>query len=111
MDEANQRLQQIPITAQARVLCGAVTLARQGAVKAVKRQFAARGIKLHSVTHREIVAAAEYYLSDHPELITEAKPTIERWTLEGVLGKRAQRALAASRECSQSPTISNTSAA
>jgi hypothetical protein len=94
MDEANHRLQQATAQAKARVLRGAVTLARQGAIKAVKRQLQARGIKLQSIAHREIVVAAEDYLRNHPELITEGKATIERWTLEGVFGKRAQRALA-----------------
>jgi hypothetical protein len=34
------------------------------------------------------------YLAEHRELMVEARATVERWTLEGVFGKRAQRAFA-----------------
>ena len=48
MDEANHRLQQVPNQAQLRVVSVAVmVLARQSAVKAVRRQFQAQGVKLH----------------------------------------------------------------
>jgi hypothetical protein len=39
------------------------TLAHREAVKAVKQQLQARGIKLHTMKHREIVIAAEDYLA------------------------------------------------
>jgi hypothetical protein len=38
---------------------------------------------------------AKAYLSEHRELMVEARATLERWTLEGVFGKRAQRAVRA----------------
>jgi hypothetical protein len=63
-------------------------------VSVVATITARQGRKLLSVPHREIVVAADEYLRNHPELIAEARETIERWTLEGVFGKRAQRALA-----------------
>ena len=65
-----------------------MVLARRSAVKAVKRQFQAQGLKLHRMAHREIVAAANDYLANHPELIAEAKETVLRWQAEGVFGKR-----------------------
>ena len=40
-------------------------LARQRAVKATKRQLQARGFKLQSVSHREIIALADKYLAEH----------------------------------------------
>jgi hypothetical protein len=52
---------------------------------------------------------ANQYLSEHrAELIPEAIEEARAMILSGALGKRAQRALAASRECSQSSTITNT---
>ncbi len=69
------------------------TLAHREAVKAVKQQLRARGIKLHTLKHREIISAADNYLAEHQaELIPAAQATVERWTLEGVFGKRVQRA-------------------
>jgi hypothetical protein len=40
------------------------------------------------MTHREISAAADEYLANHPELINEAKGVVDRWHAEGVFGKR-----------------------
>jgi hypothetical protein len=37
---------------------------------------------------------AKAYLAEHRELVADARATVERWTLEGVFGKRAQRAFA-----------------
>lgn len=74
---------------------GAVmTLAHQAARKAVKRQFQAQGLKVSHIAAREITAAANDYLRDHPELIAEARVVVERWLAQGVFGKRAQRAWA-----------------
>jgi len=70
-----------------------MTLARQRAIKAIKQEFHKQGLKLQSMTHREIVVAAEDYLTRHrAELLTEASETIDSWLAEGVFGKRAQRA-------------------
>jgi hypothetical protein len=89
MDEANHRLQQAPNQAQLRVMRVAVmVLAQRSAIKEVKRQFRAQGIKLQRMTHREISAAADEYLANHPELINEAKGVVDRWHAEGVFGKR-----------------------
>jgi len=68
-----------------------VTLARMRAVKAVKRQYQARGLKVHHFARREIVIAANEYLREHHELITEAAVVVEQWRKEGFFGKRAMR--------------------
>jgi hypothetical protein len=73
----------------ARLASAAVTLARQRAEIAVKHQLRARGLKVHSFAHREIVTLAKEYLAAHPELIAEARPLVERWRKEGFFGKRA----------------------
>ena len=65
-------------------------LARQRAIKAVKRQLQAEGRrKVCQIVHREIVAMANEYLAAHPELVAEARPIIKRWRAEGFFGKRA----------------------
>jgi hypothetical protein len=90
MDEATHTLKQAPNQAQLRTMSVAVmVLARRSAIKAVKRQFQAKGVKLQRMAHREIVAAANDYLAEHrAELIAEAKETVLRWQADGVFGKR-----------------------
>jgi len=61
------------------------------AVKAVKRQYQARGLKVHHFARREIVIAANESLREHHELITEAAVVVEQWRKEGFFGKRAMR--------------------
>jgi hypothetical protein len=75
-------------------MSGAVmTLAQREAEKAVKRAIKDKGIrKVSQVKRSEIAALGREYLSNHPELIAQAKPVIEHWVAEGVFGKRAQRA-------------------
>jgi hypothetical protein len=68
-----------------------ITLARQAAIKATKRQLQAQGLKVSHFPHRDIVAQAEAYFAEHrAELIAEAKTVVERWQREGFFGKRAQ---------------------
>jgi hypothetical protein len=89
MAEANLRLQQIPTTAQARTMNIAVgVLARREAIKAVKRQMQSKGQKVAYIKHKVIVIAADEYLQDHSELITQAKETVLRWHAEGMFGPR-----------------------
>ena len=57
-------------------------LAQQQAIKAVKRALAAKGLKLQHILKREIVAATDKYLANHPELISETKEIVERWQAE-----------------------------
>jgi hypothetical protein len=104
MVEAITSLQQIPSPAQARTSegqCGVtlaqartmghavIVLARQSAIKAVKRQLQAQGLRPQLMAYREIVAAANEYLANHrDELIPQAKAIVERWKAEGVFGPR-----------------------
>jgi hypothetical protein len=54
-----------------------ITLARLAAIKAVKRQMAAQGLKVQYVERRIIIAAANVYLQEHfAELIEEAAETV-----------------------------------
>ncbi|MGE5365888.1 MAG: hypothetical protein ACM3PO_01240 [Betaproteobacteria bacterium] len=71
----------------------AVTLALYRARQAVKDALRRKGEKVSSVPARDITTMAKAYLAEHRELMVEAKATVERWTLDGVFGKRAQRAL------------------
>jgi hypothetical protein len=64
-----------------------VTLARQQAIKAVKRQYQAKGLKVHHFARRDIVMAANEYLREHRELIAEAAVVVEQWRKEGFFGK------------------------
>jgi len=80
MVEATRILQQAPTPAQAHAMSAAVmVLARQRAIKGAKRQLQAKGMKPQYMAQREIVAVANEYLANHPELIAEAKETVLRW--------------------------------
>ena len=68
-----------------------VTLARQRAIKAVKRGYQAKGVKVYQIAHKEIVIAANEYLREHRELIAEAAEVVEQWRAEGFFGKRLMR--------------------
>jgi hypothetical protein len=75
------------------IVIGTLALARFAARKAVKRELRAKGLRPTHIPPREINALANAYLAAHPELLAEARVLVERWTAEGVFGKRAQRAL------------------
>jgi hypothetical protein len=69
---------------------GIAVLALQRAIKEVKAAIQRQGRrKLSQMPKREIVAMAEEYLAEHPELIAEAKETALRWAAKGFFGKRA----------------------
>jgi hypothetical protein len=92
---------------------GAVTLALYRARQAVKGGLRRKGEKVSAYPSCEITTMAKAYLAEHRELLVEAKATVERWTLEGVFGKRAQRELRAKIESdaqSKIEPISTTSA-
>jgi hypothetical protein len=75
---------------------------------AIKDALRAQGLKPGQYSAREITSWAHVWLDDHHEtLIPEAIKEARRMILAGVLGKRAQRALAAA-QCSLSSTITNT---
>jgi hypothetical protein len=92
MVEVTHRLQQAPTTNQAqRQAMGraVMVLAKQRAIKEVKRELQAQGRrKVSQVLMREIVAMAEDYLTRHRELIAEAKKVVEQWHAEGMFGIR-----------------------
>jgi hypothetical protein len=75
------------------IASGAVTLALYRSRQAIKDAIRCKGEKVSSVPACEIAAMAKAYLAEHHELIADARATVERWTLEGVFDKRAQRAL------------------
>ena len=92
MVEAKHSLQQAQL--HARMTSAVASLARQQAIKAVKHQLRARGLKVHSFAHREIVILANEYAQAHrAKLIAEAKPIVEQWRRAGSFGKRAAREL------------------
>ena len=77
MVEGNHSLLQAQLRAS--MSMAARVLARQRAIKAVKRALQAKGLKPQHIAKREIAAAADKYLANHPELISEAKEIVERW--------------------------------
>jgi hypothetical protein len=76
------------------IASAAVTLALYRARQAVKDALRRKGEKVSSFAACEITAMAKAYLAEHRELVADARAKVERWTLEGVFGKRAQRAWA-----------------
>ena len=67
-------------------------LAQQRAIREVKQQFRAQGLKTSNMTHREIVTAAEEYLAEHrARLIEEMKPIVQRWRAEGASSESGLR--------------------
>jgi hypothetical protein len=93
MAEANRSIPQIPTI---RITTAAHVLAQFRARQAVKDQLRKQGLKVSHYAARDITAMACEYLSEHrSELLPPAIETIERWTLAGEFGKRAQRALSA----------------
>jgi hypothetical protein len=88
MVETVPSLQQAQL--HARMTAAVACLARQRAIAVVKHQLRARGLKVHSFAHREIVVLANEYAQAHrAELIEEAKPIVEQWRKAGFFGKRA----------------------
>ena len=66
-------------------------IAQRAAIRETKAEMQRQGRKPQTIPHRDIVAAANVYLTEHREaLIAEAKEVVERWRLEGFFGKRAQ---------------------
>ncbi len=69
------------------------------AKKLVKEDLRANGVKPSSISAAEMNTMVRLYLELHPELVREAKETVDKLTLEGAFGKRAQRELQARRGC------------
>ena len=73
---ANPSLTRITVQRDCPAPATTITLARLAAVKAVKRQMAAQGLKVHYVERRVITAAANVYLHEHfAELMADATAT------------------------------------
>ncbi len=57
-----------------------IALARQRAIKAIKRQFKAQGVRLSEVSNRDIHILADAYLEVHrAQLVAEAEKIIATW--------------------------------
>jgi hypothetical protein len=65
-----------------------MTLALYRARQAVKDAIRRKGEKVSAFAACEITAMAKAYLAEHRELMVDARATVERWTLEGLFGKR-----------------------
>ncbi len=73
------------------VLC---TLARQAAIKAIKRQLQAQGLRLAQFSARDIHIRADAYFEAHRQmLIAEAMETVQRSPQLRTLYEREQRRL------------------
>ena len=68
-----------------------MTMAKLLAIKAVKRDVQARGLKLAHIERKIIVSAADAYLRDHPELIEEATETVRKVPQLRTLAEREER--------------------
>ena len=79
----------IEVTTAARVL--AQLRARNAVKDAIRRQ----GLKPSALTAAEIKGWAELFVADHPALREQALADARKMILDGLLGKRAQRALGA----------------
>jgi hypothetical protein len=74
-----------------------ITLARQKAIKAVKREYQDRGLKPAYIQWSVIRAAADEYLGGHPELFEEVKESVRKVPGLRTLYEKEQRELARKR--------------
>jgi hypothetical protein len=80
-----------PFGNRSAVLC---ILARRAAIKAVKAQLRARGVRLSYISARDIRACADAYLAQHQQkLIAEAMETVRLVPQLRTLYEREQRKL------------------
>ena len=68
-----------------------MTVARLIAIKAVKRNMQAQGLKLAHVERQIIVSAAGKYLDEHPELPDRAAETVQSHPKLRTLAEREER--------------------
>ena len=90
MIETNHSITPLSPQFRASISMAVRVLAQRSAVEIVKHQLRARGLKVYSFAHREIVAVAHDYIAAHAELIAEATVTVEE-RRPGFFGKRAAR--------------------
>ena len=77
--------------ASLRLRAAVVTIARQQAIKVVKRQYQLQGLEVRQFSRRDYIVAAKESLGEHPELIAQAAKVVEQWRLEGFCEKRAMK--------------------
>jgi hypothetical protein len=68
-----------------------MTVARRSAIKAVQCDMQAQGVKVVYVARQIIVAAANTYLTEHPELIEQAAETVRKVPQLRTLAERHER--------------------
>jgi hypothetical protein len=83
----------------------AKVLAQLKARNAVRDAIRRRGLKVSDYRACELSGWADVYLDEHPELIPEAVAKARGMILEGLLGKRAQRALAETESVRKAPEL------
>jgi hypothetical protein len=75
------------------------TLARQKAIKAIKQELQAKGLRLSYISVRDIRAFADAYLAEHrTELIEQAMETVRLVPQLRTLYEREQRRLKGNRQ-------------
>ena len=77
MIETNHSISPLSPQFRASISMAVRVLAQRSAVEIVKHQLRARGLKVYSFAHQEIVALAHDYIAAHAELIAEATVTVE----------------------------------
>ena len=88
MAQAKQSVYEAQLRAS--MIGGVRAIAHRIARDAVKKQLRDKGLRVSHFSAKEIALLAEEYFAQHPELINEAATVVERWRVEGYLGKRAQ---------------------
>jgi hypothetical protein len=68
-----------------------VMVVRLAAIKAVKRDMQAQGLRPAHVEQQVIVSAAATYLREHPELLEQAAETVQRNLELQTLAEREER--------------------
>jgi hypothetical protein len=68
----------------------ATMLARFNATRAIKKQWQSQGRKLSQFSGSDIREAANAYLLAHPEVVKEAKATVDGWIARANLKSDAQ---------------------
>jgi len=68
-----------------------MTLAKLAAIRAVERDMRAQGLKVAHIERKIITAAANIYLTQHPELIADAADTVRKVPQLRTLAEREER--------------------
>ena len=68
-----------------------MTVAKLAAIKAIKCEMQAHGLKPAHIERSIIVSAASIYLNDHPQLIEQAAETVRKVPQLRTLAEREER--------------------